>query len=933
MTRYRLRPAPGLGVLAFFLCAFPVAARYLPYSPVTPRQAVAAVQRRAARHTVLLEVLPAGCVNFCPGFSRVVIHDPQGVEPPRDVTPGPTGAALYAAAWEADDGTLRLLAYSGDSFFYSSDGGTTWGLVPLPAQARPSRNPSRTYVPDIGGPVVGGTSSPIQLGTADVPFVLAIDDPAQPGFWGVRADGSAVYLIPASGAALLGSDIGGTTFLVGAYAFASPPPSGRPTSWNVATLDLSGRLTVLFQVPINFGPPSQVHDPPSLEGWITPGGTVYFSVVWTGTPTAPFSSSSSISFLQDGSLTELATAARTAPLSLFAVPTADFAGAWIVNREAAATTLMLHTAAGGLVPQWSDPGRPPVEALHTGGSGRRLLVQTSRTRPEGDSAIGLAIWSVGAPPPDRYDQLVLGSSNGFAHLDVDAVAQGQPFLFGAGVVFITPFQVGWLPGASAELGVVRASLVQRLLVPASARAPGLFGAFWKTDLVLRNPDSTPLSLTARFLPNPQTSNLAADASLTLDANSIAVIPDALGSIFHLDHGSGAVLLIPEGTRSLEATSRTYTAVTNGTYGMGVNAVDFSTAAEPGLPLTFPAGLLGSGFRTNIVATDASGRGAQLGLLLSTGAGTAGSGLTVSVPANAQSQVTGLAGGIGTSESEAGSVSITSHSGRAASGVIAIDNGTNDPTWFGPTGAGRIASWNVIPAVVHADGAHGAQFRTDLFLFNPDDTPMYVALAVKAWDQDEDESVVSLTLAPRESRVIRDVLATTFARTGVARLRFQSGWFGPVLGPRITSRTYTVQPDGSTFGMQLPALDAFQTGTDGETLEILGPTGGPASRTNLTLVGVGDLYLQPFMAGWGQPVGAHVEFRDDHGALLDSFDMSAPFRGGVQINDIFRTRGLGDGPKAALIRVRPFGGFLAGYATTIDNGTNDPVYFAATLAAQ
>jgi hypothetical protein len=937
MKQSRLRPAIALVFLSLLLGAFPAAARYLPYSPVTPRQGVAAVQRRAARHTVLLEVLPAACIIQCSFWSRLVIHDPQGVEPPRDVTPGgPTGVVLTAAAWEADDGTLRLLAYTGGNFLFSGDGGATWGLVALPAQARFSSGPPVFHATDIGGPVVGGTSSPIRLGTAGVPFVLSIDDPAQPGIWGVRADGSAAYLEPASGAALLGSDIGGTTFLVGAYAFGSPLPTGQPTSWNVATLDLSGKLTALLQVPINYGPPYAPGNPPWLEGWITPGGAVYFNAVWASTPTAPFSSTVSVSFLQNGSLKELTTAASASPLPLFGVPTADFTGAWIVNRDAATTTLMLHTAGGGLVPQWSDPARPSVSALHAGGSGQRVLVQTFRTRPQGDTAVGLAIWSVGAPFPGSYDQLVLQGSEGFAHLDVDVVAQGQPFLFGAVVVYYSPFQLGWLPGATAELGVVRASLAQQLLVPASARAPGMFGAFWKTDLVLRNPDSAPLSLTARFLPNPETSGPAADAIVTLGASSIAVIADVLGSVFHLEKGSGAVLLIPEGSRTVEATSRSYTAVTNGTYGMGVDAIDLSATAGPSVPAMFPAGLLGTGFRTNVVATDATGQGAQLGLVLSTAAGTMGSGLTISVPVNGQSQITGLAGWLGTPASETGSVTLTSDSGRAASGVIAIDNRTNDPTWFAPAAASQTGGywnpWNVIPAVVHADGANGAQFRTDLFLFNPDATPTTVLLAVKAWDQDVDESVVNVTLAPGESTVIRDVLATAFMGTGVARLRFQSDWIGPLLGPRVTSRTYTVQPDGATYGMQLPALDALQTGTDGDTLEILGPTGGPAFRTNVALVGVGDGYLAPFMSAWGQPVSAHVEILDDHGVLLDSFDVLVPFRGGVQVNDVFRTRNLGDGPKAALIRVRPTGGFLAAYATTIDNGTNDSVYFAANLAA-
>ena len=49
------------------------------------------------------------------------------------------------------------------------------------------------------------------------------------------------------------------------------------------------------------------------------------------------------------------------------------------------------------------------------------------------------------------------------------------------------------------------------------------------------------------------------------------------------------------------------------------------------------------------------------------------------------------------------------------------------------------------------------------------------------------------------------------------------------------------------------------------------------------------------------------------------------------------RGLGDGPKAALIQVsfapgERYGSRLAAYATTIDNATNDPVYFAGRLAA-
>ena len=121
--------------------------------------------------------------------------------------------------------------------------------------------------------------------------------------------------------------------------------------------------------------------------------------------------------------------------------------------------------------------------------------------------------------------------------------------------------------------------------------------------------------------------------------------------------------------------------------------------------------------------------------------------------------------------------------------------------------------------------------------------------------------------------------------------------------------------------------ASQIAGPGETLEILGPTGGASARTNLSLV---RLDYRPGLV--------HVEIRDENGTLIDEFDQEVAGRGGVQVNDLFRTRGLGDGPRAALLRLSvppgdPTSVRLAAYATTIDNGTNDPVYFAGHLAAE
>jgi hypothetical protein len=124
---------------------------------------------------------------------------------------------------------------------------------------------------------------------------------------------------------------------------------------------------------------------------------------------------------------------------------------------------------------------------------------------------------------------------------------------------------------------------------------------------------------------------------------------------------------------------------------------------------------------------------------------------------------------------------------------------------------------------------------------------------------------------------------------------------------------------------MPALNNFQVAGPSDTLEILGVVGGERFRTNIGLV---ELTGVPN----GTTAAAKVEIIDDKGVTLDTLTVTAPVAGGMQLNDIFHARGLGDGPTAALIRVTPLIGTFAAYATTIDNGTNDPVYLAANLGS-
>jgi hypothetical protein len=916
-----IRAVRGKGLICFILAlGAPTAlGRVVPVAPVTSWPVIPAVQGRSARHAVVLELVSYGAACYgcdLPFLTRVVVHDSLGMEAPWDVTPGKTpGNLRVVAALEGTDGTLRLLLYGfvdatgraspSGNILYSADGGTTWTVVALPAGSQ--LNGVAFPWTDIGGPVSYGIGSPIRLGTTAVPFVVSVQDSNSGGIWGIRADGSAYLLTPPDLAGtLLGSDIGGTRFLVMLYA--APPANRGVSPWKVSILDLSGNVQQLFEPFPSI--PSMV---PWMEGWITPDGRAYIDVDWSWRGSfaypnpglQPFPSGRSVLLWQQGVAQEIVS---TNTGTVFGVPSADFSGAWIVSQQTydSPTVLDSHTSAGGLIEAWRDASGPPISAVFAAGSGQRLLLQTDQ-RGWRTPSLGLTVWNLGEPVPSRYDEIFLkGAGVTFVHLDVDDATRGAP-------IFIAPGAVG---GETQSL--VRASLQQQLVIPASARTPGQYGSGWRTDLILRNPGTSPLQITARLLANPALSSLPPDASLTVSPGTIAVIPDALGSLFHLEKGSGALLLIPGSGGTLEATSRTYTVSSKGTYGMAVDAEDVIAAVRPGFSQPFSAGLLGSGFRTNFVAGDVSGLGSQL-QLSPTASGGAGTPQSIAVPPNGQAQLNDLAFLTGTPSSQSGSFLATSSSGAAITGLIAADNGTNDPTWFGPDVP---PGFLTIPAIVHAGGANGAQYRTDLFAFNPDPVPHSLQMDAWLWNQPDSVQGIHVTLGPGESRRISDALFSLFGWTGVASLRvfnqFQNG------GVPVTSRTYAIQADGSTYGMILPPLTASQVAQAGDTLEILGPTGGATFRTNLSLVEIGG------------PITVHIQILDDNGTLLDAFDESVPAGGGVQINDLFRSRGLGDGPKAALIRLSlspgpPASGPLAAYATTIDNGTNDPVYFAGNLA--
>lgn len=901
-------------LLCILALASSLSARVLSYAPYTNRTSVPSVNHRNSRWFALTEQ-----VSGTPQ-QQVVLYDALGFEEPRVVYespsfsvnfvavyenrflligPGPVNPSILIGTWQYTTSTPIF------TYLLSTDGGTTFKRLAALDNATIS-----AYIGDVdyGGPYTRGLSATAGLIVGDTyPFIVGTNK----GIYVIDHNGNAKLLL--SDWTLVGRNRDGSRLLV------------RDLQ-SVAIVEVSNGL------PLPIGP---IPTGTIMNGWITDEDDAYVQSL-----VSVWGQYRYLHFYHGGEKTLVGGPYdSTNPTSdqFFAVPASDYNGAWMIQRQPGKpTTLSRHTIATGLETFWSDVSGPQVEALHTAGAPNTLLIQVHRPRAQVQQFMdpALALWHVGEPAPKTYDELFLNETTlkGFLHLDVDHLADGAPFVFDSGSVVPSPILSGG-GGAGGgggggdvvqEWGVVRGSLKQRLVLPGIARQAGAYGSYWLTDIVVHNPLDEPQNVDFRFAPTGAVTQIAALApakTVTLAPHQIAVYSDVMKSLFNIDSGGGVVIIEPK--LSVSATSRTYTrAAGGGAFGFGMQAIDYLNAASPRFPVTFAGAFPGAEFRTNMLLTDTSGRGTDARLRAQGLSGLIGADdVLFNTPANSVQQVNGIGGSLGLTQNDSGGLSVQPARGSMIVTVVAMDNRTNDPTFFPPDLPASVT--RVIPAIGHVDGANNSKFRSDLYLLNPASTPRMVFLEANRWDLPGATIRATLTLSGGEARVIRDVLPTLFGGAGIARLRITAPGAGD--GVRVTSRTYNVDENGGTFGCLVPPLNSFQSAGAGEKLEILGITSDSGSRTNLGLVD-----MQNGVAG--QTSEARIHIVDDTGNEIDAFTIQLPAAGGTQINNLFESRGIAQ-PKAAIVYVEVTRGSIGAYVTLTDNITNDSTYLGANLSAR
>ena len=893
-----------LFVVAFAVPAF---GRVISYAPYSSEPSDAGVHLRTSRWFVLLEGANA--------YQRkVVLYDSRGEEEPRVVYTA-SNEELWSAAVRERAGTPPAIFVLGKfSSAISADGGVTWKDVPLEARARPK------FGIDTGGPFTGGLRNDVRIGNDLRPFVVSIYAESgsyspYAGVYSIDAEGGVTQL-PTYGN-IIGQDRTGTYFLV-----------EREGHNQIELVDVWGNRWMQFEGD----PHARFH-----TGWVSSRHDVFIESRRDDGRHLFRYRQKGLEFIAGANGLEQPElpGLEHEDLRFFAVPTHDFRGAWMIQRAPGQpTTLRRYTREGGVETMWSDPAGPEVEALIAGESGRSLLVQVHVPRdvnvavPFIDPA--LAVWRVGEPFPTEYDELFLNEepNKGFVHVDVDTLEEGTPFVFNSGSEYVEPW-VGDGPisppisgGGEViqEWGVVRGSFKQRLVLPGVARMLGAFGSEWTTDVTIYNPLDEHQDVEVHFVSlNPAVQTIARRTqTVRLAPHRISVIKDVLHSLFMIANGGGSLVFEP--AVGVNVFGRTYTRSGNGTYGYGLQSVDYFNAAGPRFPLVFSGASPGPNFRTNIVLTDTSGRGSAANLGAYGATGRVGvTAVPVATPVGGVLQLNAsLAGASG--------LLLSPTRGTIIPAVVAIDNITNDPTYFPPDIPATVP--RSIPMIAHTD--EGAEsLRSDLYLFNPTNEWRSVRLEAKMWDKPL-RLIKNVTLNPLEARVIPDVMTNLFDGVfGIARLRYlsASGEEGEEgAGVRVTSRTYKTTATGGTYGSLVPPLNNFQIAAPGDTLEILGISGGDAFRTNLSLIELSQVNAN-------RHPEVRVRIYDQNLTELHSFVTSIQSTFAVTFKDLFALQGL-ETPRAAMIKVEVLTpGLVAAYTTLEDAATGDTIYLPANLGAK
>ncbi len=146
------------------------------------------------------------------------------------------------------------------------------------------------------------------------------------------------------------------------------------------------------------------------------------------------------------------------------------------------------------------------------------------------------------------------------------------------------------------------------IVPVVARAPGLQGTRWRSDVRIASFADHPIELTLEMRPVGSTPAPVYSATTIVAPGAVATMDDVVGTAFGRETAIGSLRIVPSSaTAKIAVVSRTYNVTTSGTFGQHIPAV--ISGLHDRATITHVDG--SADYRTNLIVCEVGGQSLQL----------------------------------------------------------------------------------------------------------------------------------------------------------------------------------------------------------------------------------------------------------------------------------------------------------------------------------
>jgi hypothetical protein len=455
----------------------------------------------------------------------------------------------------------------------------------------------------------------------------------------------------------------------------------------------------------------------------------------------------------------------------------------------------------------------------------------------------------------------------------------------------------------------------RTVIPVVAHAEGKRDTVWTSDVWVFNPGDEPVA--AELVFNQSDSGTRSRRALELPAGVVAELRDVVGTWPGLGSGRGSLEIL-SGQQELIVVSRTATAATSGgTFGQLIEGQrwhaglgpEYDFEPEGAIPLLAES----VDYRSNLGLAETIGRAVTVHVLLSGDDGKVLGATDIDLGPYQSTQLDDIFALLGVEPVPNAVLRLIRADRRdpAVGWVLAyasnVDNRSGDP-WAVPLANGELSE-AFVPGVAAASGAFGSLWRTDLRVLP---TVSSGSLRLTFLPADRDNIGAQQQSFPvTELPLALDDAVTGLGGSGTGTIRIRGRF-------QVAARTYSQDAEG-THGQFIPGFateEAVGVGTG--VLTALAVQRSEAIRTNVGFANVTEhagLVEVRLVAGDGTVLGVR---------RYEVLPLSSH-----QVNDVFTAFEVPwQGNCRIEIQVLAGEARVIGYASVVDNRTNDPSFVPA-----